>query len=257
MAQSVAVSARRSTLVLAVLLAVSAAAWGVFVWQARAGQPAAMAMGLTMGMNPARFLALWTVMMAAMMLPGVAPMALAFADVSAGRRSGALPALATWLFVGGYLGVWAAAGLLTYLAALAADGLADRSVWLMAHAAQLGGVCLILAGVYQLSTLKRVCLAQCRAPHASVLESWRDGYGGATRMGLQHGCVCLGSSGVLFLLLLPLGMMNLGAMLLLTLLVFAEKALPLGMAMSRVTAAGLVVFGLLVLFVPAALLTTL
>ncbi len=258
MAQSVAVSARRSTLVLAVLLAVSAAAWGVFVWQARAGQPAAMAKGLTMGMNPARFLALWTVMMAAMMLPGLAPAALAFARGAGERRSNSWPGRSTWLFVGAYLGVWAVTGLFVYLAAVMADGLADRSAWLMAHGAQLGGVSILLAGAYQLSAPKRTCLARCRSAGVSALDSRCNEWRGAMRTGLAYGLACLGSSGILcVLLLLPLGMMNLGAMLLLTLIISAEKAMPLGMAASRVTAAALIACGVLALFVPAALPTVL
>ena len=55
------------------------------------------------------FLAVWTVMMAAMMLPSSAPMILTFAAAQARRdRNVAVP---TWMFIAGYILVWAYAGL--------------------------------------------------------------------------------------------------------------------------------------------------
>jgi predicted metal-binding membrane protein len=192
-----------------------------------------------------------------MMFPTMTPMALMFARIAAGKQARQQPFVPTWVFVGAYLLVWAAAGVLAYGAAAGADALAERSIWLMDHAARIGGGILVLAGLYQLTPLKQACLAKCRSPLAFVLGSWRDGYSGALRMGVEHGVYCLGCCWLLFALLLPLGMMNIVAMALLTALVFAEKALPLGVAVSRAAALALIGYGVLVLIVPAALPTTL
>jgi hypothetical protein len=62
----------------------------------------------------------------------------------------------------------------------------------MDNAVRVGGALLVLAGLYQLSPLKRVCLTECRSPLSFILSSWRDGRGGAFRMGLEHGIYCLG-----------------------------------------------------------------
>jgi predicted metal-binding membrane protein len=86
-----------------------------------------------------------------------------------------------------------------------------------------------------------------------LLGSWREGYAGALRMGLAHGLVCLGCCWLLFVILFPLGIMNIAAMALLTALIFAEKALPHGELTSRVAGAALVLYGALVLLDPALL----
>ncbi len=85
------------------------------------------------------------------------------------------------------------------------------------------------------------------------MTSWRDGYSGALRMGFEHGVYCVGCCWLLFLILFPLGMMNVVALGLLTALIFAEKALPIGVLASRLAAAALIVYGVVVLVAPAAL----
>ena len=88
-----------------------------------------------------------------------------------------------------------------------------------------------------------------------ILGSWRGGYGGSFRMGLEHAAYCLGCCWLLFVLLFPLGMMNIAAMALITLLIFAEKSTPLGRQVASFAAVGLIVYGLLVIAVPDALPT--
>ena len=126
-------------------------------------------------------------------------------------------------------------------------------MWLMDNAARLGGVVLLLAGLYQLSPLKDICLSKCRTPLQFILSSWHDGYGGAFRMGLEHGAFCLGCCWLLFVILFPLGIMNIAVMALVTALIFAEKALPIGRQISKFAGAGLIVYGVLIMFLPAAL----
>jgi predicted metal-binding membrane protein len=247
---------RERTLILATLLALAAAAWVVVIAQATmAGEMAMGAGSPTMGLAAPLFLAVWIAMMVAMMFPTAAPMILTFAAIAAGKRQRGQPHAPTWVFVGAYLLVWSLFGGVAYGLALALERLAMMSPWVMDHLGQIGGAVLILAGLYQLSPLKHACLAQCRTPMQFVLTSWRDGRGGAFRMGLAHGVYCLGCCWLLFLILFPLGVMNIAAMAALTALIFAEKALPAGRRVGQVAAAVLIAYGLLVLVFPAALPT--
>ncbi|HLZ68978.1 MAG TPA: DUF2182 domain-containing protein [Dehalococcoidia bacterium] len=247
--------ARQRALILGSLLALAAACWAVVIWQSATTN--SMSASLTMGMAAPLFIATWVAMMAAMMFPASAPMILAFARVHAARRERGRPFVPAWIFTGAYLLVWTGAGIVAFLLATAADRLAGRSPWLMDHAARIGGVVLILAGLYQLSPLKGRCLSKCRTPLSFIATSWRDGRGGAVRMGLEHGAYCLGCCWLLFALLFPLGVMNIAAMAALTALVFAEKALPFGRMLAPVAAVALIAWGAAVLFWPAALPTTL
>jgi predicted metal-binding membrane protein len=182
-------------------------------------------------------------------------MILMFGRVYAGKRQRGQVFVPTWVFVGAYLMVWALFGALAYVLAVGAERLADRSMWLMDHATRIGGVVLLAAGLYQLSPIKSACLTTCRTPFQFVLGSWRDGYGGALRMGLEHGAYCLGCCWLLFVILFPLGVMNVAAMALVTALIFAEKSLPIGRQIGTVAAVALIAYGALVIFVPGALPT--
>jgi predicted metal-binding membrane protein len=233
--------------ILVLLLGLAAAGWLVLLRQATMGMDGA---GLTMGMGPALFLAIWIAMMVAMMFPTAAPMILVFARVHASRREKGQAFVPTWVFVLAYLAVWTLFGALAYLLALAGQALAESAPWLMENAARVGGLAIALAGLYQLSPLKRVCLSKCRTPLSFIMNGWRDGYGGALRMGLEHGAYCLGCCWLLFVILFPLGMTNVAAMALITLLIFAEKSLPIGPAVGRGAAVALVAYGLLVLVMP-------
>ncbi len=247
---------RERNLILALLLILAAVAWGVLVWQSGENDDDMGGMsGLTMGMEAPLFLAIWVAMMVAMMFPTAAPMILMFARVQAGRRQREQPFVPTWLFVGAYLVVWTLFGALAYAGAVAGDELADRSMWLMDNAARIGGGVLIAAGLYQLSPLKRSCLGKCRTPMSFVLGSWRDGHRGAVRMGVEHGMYCLGCCWMLFVILFPLGMTNVAAMALITLLIFAEKSTPFGRQTASLAAVALIAYGATVVFVPDALPT--
>jgi predicted metal-binding membrane protein len=98
-----------------------------------------------------------------------------------------------------------------------------------------------------------MCLSKCRTPLQFILGSWRDGYGGAFRMGFVHGAYCLGCCWFLFVLLFPLGIMNIAVMALLTALIYAEKSFPLGRQISQLAGVALIVYGVIVICVPAAL----
>lgn len=253
--------ARQRRAILVALLALSAVSWAAVLWQAGTMRPAGDGMasgagGLTMGMAAPVFLATWVVMMAAMMLPSAAPMILMFDAIQAGKSRGGRPTVPTWVFVGGYLVVWAAFGLVAYAAALLAGRLSDGSPDLAMLAPRVGGAVIVAAGIYQLTPLKQACLSKCRTPTQFVLTSWRDGLLGAFRMGLGHGAYCLGCCWLLFVILFPLGIMNVAAMAVVALLVLAEKTLPVGQRISQLIGVALIGVGLAIVFSPGLLPTT-
>jgi Predicted metal-binding integral membrane protein (DUF2182) len=134
----------------------------------------------------------------------------------------------TWVFVSSYLVIWTlfgSAGI--YLGAVWIEGLAQQVPWLTANDGRIGGGVLVLAGLHQLSPLKRSRLAKCRTPLDFILSSWRDGYVSSFHMGLEHGIYCLGCCWLLFVIFFPLGMMNVAVMAVVTILIFAEKSLPI------------------------------
>lgn len=246
---------RERNFILGGLLVLAAAAWAVLIWQSQMMDEEDM--GLTMGMGAPLFIALWAAMMVAIMFPTAAPMILTFARVQANRRERGQVFVPTWLFVGAYILLWSATGLLAYAAAVIGDELAAGSMWLMDNAGRIGGGVIVVAGLYQLSPLKSTCLSQCRSPMSFILGSWRDGYGGAVRMGLEHGGYCLGCCWLLFIILFPLGMMNVAAMAAITVVIFAEKSLAIGKTVAKAASAALIVYGALVLVLPDALPTML
>jgi predicted metal-binding membrane protein len=148
------------------------------------------------------FLWLWLVMSTAMMLPALVPAA-SLATV-AGRSSAA--------FVGAYLVVWAAAGLLAFEAA---RGVMDGGRWPVAAV-------VAAAGLYQLSPLKDACLRRCRAPLGTLLGR------GAIAAGVEHGALCLGCCWALMLALLALGAASLVWMAVVSTVIFVEKATLVG-----------------------------
>jgi predicted metal-binding membrane protein len=244
---------REKYVILSLLLVLAAAAWSLLIWQSLTMDDHEM--GLTMGMSAPLFIALWAAMMVAIMFPTAAPMILAFARVQSGRERSGQSFVPTWLFVASYIALWSATGLLAYGLATVGDELASRSMWIMDNAARIGGAALITAGLYQLSPLKTICLSKCRSPMGFILGSWRDGHSGAVRMGLEHGLYCLGCCWLLFVILFPVGMMNVAAMALITILIFAEKSLAMGPRLAQGAASSLVVFGMVVLAYPSALPT--
>ena len=214
--------------ILGLLLALAAAAWALLTWQG-AGAEMDMAMASpTMGMRAPLFLAIWVVMMVAMMFPTAAPMILTFHKVQVSKRQRGEAFVATWVFVAAYMLVWTLSGGVAYAGALAVEAIAARAALSPSTAARMGGAVLIAAGVYQITPFKDLCLSKCRTPISFIMTSWRDGVTGALRMGLLHGAYCLGCCWLLFVVLFPLGIMNIAAMAVITLVIFAEKVLPLG-----------------------------
>jgi predicted metal-binding membrane protein len=158
-------------------------------------------------------------MMAAMMLPALTPMVVAYSHRAA--SPGATVALA-----GGYLAAWLAAGLAGYAAFEAARAL-DLAflAWDEAGRYVAAGV-VIVAGLYQLTARKDAFLRRCCERRTFVREHWRSGRLGALRMGLDHGTDCVGASWALMAALFALGVMSLTWMTLVATLIATERLLP-------------------------------
>ena len=184
--------------ILGLLLALAAGAWAVLVWQSAGADMDMTTASSTMGMRAPLFLAVWVIMMVAMMFPTATPMILTFHKVQAGKHQRGDAFVSTWVFVGAYILVWTLAGAGAYAGALASEAIAARAALSPATAARIGGVVLVMAGIYQLTSLKDLCLSKCRTPITFITTSWRDGAAGALRMGLLHGAYCLGCCWLLF-----------------------------------------------------------
>lgn len=194
----------------------------------------------TATMTPAlsALIAMWWLMMAAMMLPSAAPAILLYARVRTmrGRNADIAP---QWLFLAGYLFVWL---LFSIAAALAQYALVGPS---MSVPNEIARVALLLAtGLYQLSPMKLACLNQCRSPAQFISRHWRSGWPGAVRLGVLHGAYCVGCCWMLMSLLFVGGVMNLLWVIALTLLVASEKLLPFGKWVQRLSGVALLLWGL-------------
>jgi len=223
---------RRET---ALLLLAAAGAWAATVGIARGmtGMTSTMGLGL--------FVPMWTLMMAAMMLPSVTPVAALYA------RTVQRPARIAGL-VAGYLAVWAAAGLPAYALAWFAGWLAGRHPG-GAHAAAVA--IFALCGAYQLSSLKDRCLAHCRSPLGLLLHygSYR-GRLRDLRAGAHHGGYCLGCCWALMVILIAVGVMNVAAMVALAALVLIEKTWSWGAVAGRLAGVAALALAVATIWLP-------
>jgi predicted metal-binding membrane protein len=194
------------------------------------------------------FLVVWVTMMAAMMLPSLAPTVLGHARLErADAGAAAMPT--TVAFVVGYVLAWSAAGLAGYVLV---EGVRSLDVGFLGWdegGPYVAGAVIVGAALYQLTALKDVCLSHCRSPQM-LLEHWRPGLPGALRMGVEHGAYCVGCCWALMAALFALGVMSIGWMAFVAALIAIEKLLPWRAVANRSIAVLLVVLGLAVAFVP-------
>lgn len=201
----------------------------------------------TMGMPLVPFLWMWVPMMAAMMLPAIAPVAILWSrsimrTAGPGRRIARLA-----LFAAGYLLVWSAAGLLAFGVMRPIERGLDAGL----YSARAAAVAVFaVAGLYQLSPLREACLARCRSP-LTVLGVATAGPAllRDLRAGALHGAWCLACCWALMAVLALVGLMNVAAMVALAVFVFVEKTTRHGIAAGRAAGALMLVAAL------AALLT--
>jgi predicted metal-binding membrane protein len=231
---------RQVTVPSSVLLVVAAGAWVVVVAVARG-------MGVmpgTMGLSLGAFVAVWALMMTAMMLPTIAPFAALYTRTLTDHRSRRIAELS-----GGYLLVWTLAAAPAYaLAWLAGELVGSRPT----AARVLGVVIFATCGIYQLTPIKDRCLARCRSPLGFILKygSYR-GRLRDLRVGMSHGAFCLACCWALMAVLVAVGLMNLAAMVVLAGVVLAEKTWTWGPRLSRVVGVVALVLAVLVVFRPS------
>lgn len=201
------------------------------------------------GANFALTFVMWAVMMVAMMTPSAAPMILMFAGVNRRRREQQVPYVPTSVFLLGYLVVWAAFSVLATAAQWGLHTVSLLSPMMVSTTPVLGGILLLVAGIYQWTPLKHACLSKCRSPLGFVLNEWREGRWGAFLMGLKHGSYCTGCCWSLMSLLFVAGVMNLLWIAAIAGFILLEKAAPAGQRMGQAAgvlmiAGGVVVLGL-------------
>jgi predicted metal-binding membrane protein len=220
---------------------VAAVAWiGTIAWAARMGMGA---MPGTLGFGIGAFVAMWTLMMAAMMLPSVWPFVAMYTRTVRDHR-----VLRTVALASGYLLVWAAAGVVAFGLAWTFGRFAEDDVT-VAHAVAV--LSFAACGVYQLTPLKYRCLSHCRTPlshllhYASFTGRLRD-----VRAGVSHGFYCLGCCWTLMVLLVAFGVMNIPAMVGLALVITVEKVWSRGEAFARVVGVGALVYAVVLVFEP-------
>jgi predicted metal-binding membrane protein len=178
-----------------------------------------------------------------MMLPTATPILMLYARGMRARTELAHPALNIYAMALGYLAVWAVFSVAaTVLQRLLANALLLTTMMEPSSPRAAAGL-LFLAGAYQLTPVKQACLAHCRSPIAFLSAHWREGAGGAFRMGVTHGLYCLGCCWAMMLLLFAGGVMNLVVIVALTIWVAVEKLAPFGEQSARVSGALLLGLG--------------
>lgn len=187
---------------------------------------------------------MWWVMMVAMMLPSVSPTILLYSALLRLGDHAVLVPLVASVFLGGYLAIWAVFSAIAASAQWSLEAAGYVSVTRMAliHTAP-GALVLIVAGLFQFTSLKGVCLRRCRSPVEFITRRKRSGASGAFVMGLEHGTYCLGCCWCLMALLFVGGIMNLYWIVGLAVLVAIEKLAPFGELLAKLGGALLVAWG--------------
>ena len=177
--------------------------------------------------HTALMFAMWAVMMTGMMLPSAAPATLLYAAV-ARRTASESPVRQAYIFAFGYLVMWVVfAAVAVWLQRALSDALILTPMMELSSQRASSAV-LALAAMYQFSPFKRACLSSCQSPADFIARHWRQGAGGAWRMGMLHGAYCLGCCWALMLLLFVGGVMHLPTIGLITIFVLVEKLIPWG-----------------------------
>ena len=226
------------------LCLVAALAWVVTItWATPMGAGSG-----TMGLSLTAVLPIWLVRMAAMMFPSVAPMATIWIRSVAARSTMQQRAAGVTSFLGGYLLAWLGFGLAVYALLLGAGRLAEGAP---NAAPWVGGAIFAIAGVYQLTPLKRACLRHCRTPAGSLLHyASYKGLARDLRAGMHHGLYCVGCCWGLMIVLVAVGAMNLPAMVSLAGVILIEKVWRYGRPFSRLIGVSLLVVAALAPFMP-------
>ena len=213
------------------------------------------------------FTLIWTAGMAAMMFPVITPMVLMYKRLVTNKANNgatqssvtiqeeekhkrnailSFPSSRVILFVGCYLLVWGLTGIVLLLGWSIVMNNTIMTAANTSFIQYLYGALLIMAGAYQFTPLKRICIGYCESPLSFFMRRWSDGTSGALKMGLYHGMYCLGCCWAYFLIMVALGWMNLLWMGLFAGIIFGEKMWSRGIWIARAAGIGLAIVGILV-----------
>lgn len=190
------------------------------------------------------FVAGWTLMTIAMMLPTSLPLIATFRAIVRQREN---RGLLVALVIAGYLAVWIGFAVVVHAGDLGIHRLVDEWGWLHAHAWVIGAATFLLAGIFQFTPLKYRCLDKCRSPFGFVMGHWqgRHEHRNALKLGVDHGAFCLGCCWSLMLLMFAVGVGNIGWMLVLGAFMALEKNAPWGRRLSAPVGIALLLVGVL------------
>jgi len=182
------------------------------------------------------------------MLPSAAPMIIMFSTINSKKREKDQPFVPTMIFAAGYLAAWGGFSLVATSVQWGLQTVSLLSPMMASTSPLLGGGLFIAAGVYQWTPLKYACLKNCRSPFEFILNSWRDGRGGAFQMGVEHGFYCLGCCWMVMAILFAVGVMNLAWVAAIAAFVFLEKLMPRGELFARLSGVAMVAAGIYLAF---------
>jgi predicted metal-binding membrane protein len=152
---------------------------------------------------------MWSSMMVAMMLPAATPTIDAFATIARRRNARCEPYIPTLAFVAGYVLVWSCFSAVAVLMQWQLYRAALLTPTMQNASPLLAGAALLIAGLYQLTPVKRACMRGCRSPVSFIMAEWREGRVGAVLMGLRHGLFCVGCCWAIMSLMFCVSVMDL------------------------------------------------
>jgi predicted metal-binding membrane protein len=188
----------------------------------------------------AMFLGMWIAMMVPMMLPSLIPMLWRY------RRAVGRPGGLTALVGLAYFFVWTVIGMAVFPLGAALAAIEMRQPALSRAVPILTGVVVLLAGALQFSPWKARHLACCRESPGcgrtlptGARTAWQHGL----RLGLHCGHCCAAPMAIL----LALGIMDLRAMVIVTVAITAERLAPAGERVARAIGAVAIGAGLILI----------
>lgn len=206
------------------------------------------------------FTLMWLAMMVAMMLPSTMPMLLLYRRVMSFRaanngaaaeretrdRQSRMVAVSTLVVASGYFFIWTMFGVVAYaIGSLMARGAMHWDAF-SRTLPLAGGVALCIAGIYQLTPWKSVCLTHCRDPLSVVAGHLQGGLFGAFKLGIHHGAFCAACCWALMAIQLVLGVMNLGVMAAVALVIALEKLLMRGEWVAKAVGSAAIIGGIVI-----------
>lgn len=194
-------------------------------------------------------LVMWVIMMIAMMVPTAMRATMIYALMVKKFNTSLSSISPSISFISGYVVVWGGFSILATLAQWYLEEQSLLSSMMISQNTTLSGGLLIIAGLYQLSELKDICLRHCQSPAHFIARHYKKGLLGAFQIGGKHGLYCLGCCWAVMLLLFVGGVMNLLWVLLISFFILLEKAVPHNINTTKISGFLLMLSGAYVLLV--------